>query len=47
MAGLAQLGLGTIPVAGGALLGVAAGQLKAPDYRPLAASCVPRWPKAR
>lgn len=35
MAGLAQLALGTVPVAGGALLAVAAGQLKPPDYRGL------------
>ena len=42
MAGLAQLALGTIPLASGALLGGAAGQLKAPGYRLLAASCVPR-----
>jgi hypothetical protein len=33
MAGLAGLALGTVPIAGGALLAVAAGQMKAPDFR--------------
>ncbi len=35
MSGVASIALGTAPVVGGALLGVAAGQLKAPDYRGL------------
>ena len=33
MAGIADLALGTAPLLGGALLGVAAGQLKGPDFR--------------
>jgi ABC-type antimicrobial peptide transport system permease subunit len=33
MSGLAQLALGAAPIAGGALLGAAAGQLKGPDFR--------------
>jgi hypothetical protein len=33
MPGLAELALGSAPVLGGALLGVAAGQLKGPDFR--------------
>jgi hypothetical protein len=33
MAGIAQIALGTAPIFGGALLGVAAGQLRAPDFR--------------
>jgi anti-sigma-K factor RskA len=35
MAGLAGFALGTAPVAGGALLAVAAGQFKSPDFRAL------------
>jgi F0F1-type ATP synthase assembly protein I len=35
MAGLAGLALGTVPIAGGALLGLAAGQFKGPDFRAL------------
>jgi hypothetical protein len=35
MAGLAGFALGTAPVAGGALLAVAAGQFKGPDFRAL------------
>src|ERR1700694_1545159 len=35
MAGLAGLALGTVPIAGGALLAVAAGQFKGPDFRAL------------
>jgi hypothetical protein len=35
MPGLAQLALGTAPIAGGALLAVAAGQYKGPDFRTL------------
>lgn len=35
MTGLAQLALGAAPIAGGALLGAAAGQLKGPDFRAL------------
>lgn len=33
MAGLAGVALGALPIAGGALLGAAAGQLKGPDFR--------------
>ena len=33
MPGIAELALGAAPIAGGALLGVAAGNLKAPDVR--------------
>lgn len=33
MAGIAELALGAVPIAGGALLGIAAGSLKPPDYR--------------
>ncbi len=33
MPGIAELALGTAPILGGALLGVAAGQLKGPDFR--------------
>jgi hypothetical protein len=33
MPGIAELALGAAPIAGGALLGVAAGNLKAPDIR--------------
>jgi hypothetical protein len=33
MAGLAELALGAAPIAGGALLAAAAGQIKGPDYR--------------
>jgi ABC-type antimicrobial peptide transport system permease subunit len=33
MAGIAELALGAAPIAGGALLGVAAGNLRAPDVR--------------
>ena len=33
MAGLAQLALGAAPIAGGALLAAAAGQLRGPDFR--------------
>jgi hypothetical protein len=33
MAGIAEFALGTAPLVGGALLGVAAGQLKGPDFR--------------
>jgi hypothetical protein len=33
MPGLAQIALGTAPIFGGALLAVAAGQLKGPDFR--------------
>ena len=35
MPGLAGLALGTVPIAGGALLAVAAGQFKGPDFRAL------------
>src|SRR5260221_690593 len=35
MSGIANLALGAAPIAGGALLGVAAGNLKAPDVRGL------------
>jgi ABC-type antimicrobial peptide transport system permease subunit len=35
MPGIAELALGAAPIAGGALLGVAAGNLKAPDIRGL------------
>lgn len=35
MPGLAELALGTAPVAGGALLALAAGNLKGPDFRAL------------
>jgi hypothetical protein len=35
MAGLGDLALGTVPVAGGALLALAAGQSKGPDFRGL------------
>jgi hypothetical protein len=35
MPGLAELALGTAPIAGGALLAVAAGQFKGPDFRAL------------
>jgi hypothetical protein len=35
MAGLGGFALGAAPIAGGALLGVAAGKLKAPDFRGL------------
>jgi hypothetical protein len=35
MPGIAELALGAAPIAGGALLGVAAGNLKAPDVRGL------------
>jgi hypothetical protein len=35
MPGIAELALGAAPIAGGALLGVAAGNLKGPDYRGL------------
>jgi F0F1-type ATP synthase assembly protein I len=35
MAGLAGLALGTVPIAGGAVLGLAAGQFKGPDFRAL------------
>jgi hypothetical protein len=37
MPGIAELALGAAPIAGGALLGVAAGNLKAPDVRGLIA----------
>jgi Flp pilus assembly protein TadB len=33
MAGLAELALGAVPVAGGALLAASAGQLRGPDFR--------------
>jgi hypothetical protein len=33
MPGIAELALGAAPIAGGALLGVAAGNLKGPDFR--------------
>jgi hypothetical protein len=33
MPGIAQIVLGTAPIFGGALLGIAAGQLRAPDFR--------------
>jgi hypothetical protein len=33
MAGIAQLALGAAPIFGGALLGVAAGQIRGPDFR--------------
>ncbi len=33
MAGLAELAIGAAPIFGGALLGVAAGQIKGPDFR--------------
>ena len=33
MAAIAELALGTAPIFGGALLGIAAGQLKGPDFR--------------
>src|SRR5436853_378541 len=33
MAGIAEIALGAAPIAGGALLGVAAGTLKGPDFR--------------
>lgn len=33
MPGIAELALGTAPIAGGALLGIAAGNLKGPDVR--------------
>jgi F0F1-type ATP synthase assembly protein I len=33
--GIAGLALGTVPIAGGALLGVVAGQFKGPDFRAL------------
>lgn len=33
MPGIAQIALGTAPVVGGALLGVAAGQFRGPDFR--------------
>ena len=33
MPGIAQLALGSAPILGGALVGVAAGQFKAPDFR--------------
>ncbi len=35
MPGLAELALGAAPIAGGALLGIAAGNIKAPDIRGL------------
>ena len=35
MPGIAELALGAAPIAGGALLGIAAGSLKGPDYRAL------------
>ncbi|MCW2653350.1 MAG: Conserved rane protein of unknown function [Mycobacterium sp.] len=35
MSGVAGLALGTAPIVGGALLGVAAGQFKGPDFRAL------------
>jgi hypothetical protein len=35
MPGIAEVALGAAPIAGGALLGVAAGNLKGPDYRGL------------
>src|SRR3979490_1905897 len=35
MPALAGLALGTVPIAGGALLGLAAGQFKGPDFRAL------------
>jgi hypothetical protein len=35
MPGIAQLALGAAPIAGGALLGIAAGSLKGPDFRGL------------
>jgi hypothetical protein len=35
MPGIAELALGAAPIAGGALLGVVAGNLKGPDYRGL------------
>jgi hypothetical protein len=35
MPGIAELALGAAPLAGGALLGMAAGNLKGPDYRGL------------
>ena len=35
MPGIAELALGAAPIAGGALLGVAAGNLKPPDVRGL------------
>jgi ABC-type antimicrobial peptide transport system permease subunit len=37
MPGIAELALGAAPIAGGALLGVAAGNMKAPDVRGLIA----------
>ena len=33
MPGIAELALGAAPIAGGALLGIAAGNLRGPDYR--------------
>jgi hypothetical protein len=33
MSGIAQLAIGAAPIFGGALLGVAAGQIKGPDFR--------------
>jgi hypothetical protein len=33
MAGIADMALGAAPIAGGALLGIAAGNLRAPDFR--------------
>ncbi|HZQ33762.1 MAG TPA: hypothetical protein VFB19_18770 [Mycobacterium sp.] len=33
MPGIAQIAMGTAPIFGGALLGLAAGQLKGPDFR--------------
>jgi hypothetical protein len=33
MAGIAEIALGAAPIAGGALLGMVAGNLKGPDYR--------------
>jgi ABC-type antimicrobial peptide transport system permease subunit len=35
MPGIAELALGAAPIAGGALLGIAAGSFKGPDYRAL------------
>jgi len=35
MPGIAEIALGAAPIAGGALLGIAAGNLKGPDYRGL------------
>jgi ABC-type antimicrobial peptide transport system permease subunit len=37
MPGIAQLALGAVPIAGGALLGAAAGSFKGPDFRSMIA----------